>query len=85
MDHKVKNMETIKLPRLRIIIRGWGCLAAAMLPVHGSWTLFLTFIGICLGYRILRLTIRLFGLLVSVILTLVSILTLFLIILLVII
>lgn len=74
MDCKVRNMETIKLPRLGVNIRGWGWPAMVMLSVYGWGTLFSTIIWICLGYRVLRLLMRLFGLLLSVIFTLASIL-----------
>jgi hypothetical protein len=82
MVHKEKNIET-KLPRLRIIIKLGGCLAglAAVVGVlHAFYGSISTIVGVYLGYRILRLLMRLFGLLCATVFTLFSILILFLII-----
>jgi len=76
MVHEEKNRKT-KLPQFRIII-DFGLRLAGLAVVIGllyaCGATFSTVLGVYLGYRILRLVMRLFGLLLSVVFTLFSIL-----------
>ena len=75
MVHVVKNIKT-KLPPLRINIRFWGWLAAitAIIVVFCAYgATFYTILGIYIGYKILRLVMRLFGLILSFVFTVISI------------
>jgi hypothetical protein len=81
MVHKIKNIET-KLPLLGIIIKLGGCLIGLAVVtglLHTFYGSFSTIIGVYLGYKLLRLTMRLFGLICAAVFTVFSILILFLI------
>jgi hypothetical protein len=82
MVHEEKNRKT-KLPQFRFII-DFGVRLAGLAGVAGllyaCGATISTILGVYLGYRILRLVIRLFGLLLSFVLTLISIFILILII-----
>jgi len=82
MVHAVKNIKT-KLPPLQIRISFWLRLALFSAVIGGLYACgatFSTILGIYVGYKILRLTIRFFGLLLSIVYTAVSIVILILII-----
>jgi len=82
MVHEIKNSETKKLPRLGIHI-SWGWLAGLAVIAGLIWACgatISTVVGIYLGYKILRLVIRLFGQIATIIFTLISILIMLLII-----
>ena len=76
MVHEEKNRKT-KLPQFRIII-DFGLRLAGLAVVIGllyaCGATFSTVLGVYLCYRVLRLVMRLFGLLLSVVFTLFSIL-----------
>jgi len=78
MVHEIKNRKT-KLPRLGIIIN-YGLRLLGLAAVIGLFYVcgatFSTVLGVYLGYRVLRLVMRLFGLVLSVIFTVVSIVVL---------
>ena len=79
MVHEVKNIET-KLPRLRIHIRrvGWlSGLAGVAVLIYAFDAPVSIIIGIYLIYRILKLVMRVFGLVMSLVFTLLSIIILF--------
>ena len=82
MVHKEKNIET-KLPQLginiKILIR-LAVLAGFIGLIWACGASVWTVVAIYLGYKVLRLVLRLFGLLLSVFLTVISILILLLII-----
>jgi hypothetical protein len=74
MRNNVKNIET-KLPQLRININFWLRLAVLAGVAGLMWAYdatFSTLVGIYLGYKLLRLILRIFGLVVSLFLTVVS-------------
>jgi len=76
MRNNVKNIET-KLPLFGINIRFWLLLAglaviARLIYVCGATIS--TVAGIYLGYKVLRLILRLFGLIISLVFTLIPIL-----------
>ena len=79
MVHEIKNSETKKLSRLGINIRlgFWlaGLATIVALIFHFGATIS-TAIGIYLGYRVLRLVMRLFGQVLSIIFTVVAIIIL---------
>ena len=82
MRNNGKNNET-KLPLLGINIKFWGCLAglavvAGLIYICGAT--FSTIVGIYLVYKLLRLILRVFGLVLSLFFTLVSIVILIIII-----
>jgi len=82
MVHEEKNKET-KLPLLGINIKFGLYLAGLAVVVGLIWACgatIWTVVEIYLGYRILKLVMRLFGLLLSVVFTVISILILLLII-----
>ena len=84
MRNNVKNNET-KLPQFGININSWLRLAgltavAGLICAFG--TTFSTIVGIYLGYKLLRLILRVFGSVVSLFFSLVSIVIMVLIILL---
>jgi len=67
MRNNVKNIET-KLPLLGIIIRFWlwsAGLAAATWLIYACGATISTVVGIYLGYKLFRLLLKIFGLLVS--------------------
>ena len=78
MVHEEKNRKT-KLPQFRIII-DFGLRLAGLAVVIGllyaCGATFSTVLGVYLGYRILRLVMRLFGLFLSFVCTLFSMLIL---------
>ena len=79
MVHEIKNSETKKLSRLGINIRlGFGLagLATIVALIFHFGATISTAIGIYLGYRVLRLVMRLFGQVLSIIFTVVTILIL---------
>jgi len=82
MVHEEKNSKT-KLPRFRIII-DFGMQLTGLAGVTGllyaCGATIPAVLGVYSGYRVLRLVIRLFGLLLSIVFTLFSILILILII-----
>ena len=76
MRNKVKNIETKKLPPLGININIWFCLAGLIVAaglIYACGATFTTVAGIYLGYKLLRLILRVFGLVLSLFFTLVSI------------
>jgi hypothetical protein len=76
MVRKEKNSETKKLPQLRIYIRLvlWiAGLAAVAGLIHAFGATFGTVAAVWLGYRVLRLVLRLIGLILSILFTAVSI------------
>jgi hypothetical protein len=78
MVHKEKNIET-KLPQLGINIKILIRLVVLVGFIGLIWACganIWTAVAIYLGYKVLRLVLRLFGLLLSVFLTVISILTL---------
>ena len=82
MVHEVKNRKT-KLPPLRIIIKLGGRLVGLTVVIGLLYAFsanISTVLGVYLGYKALRLVMRLFGLLVSAVFTIVSILFMLLII-----
>jgi hypothetical protein len=79
MVHGIKNSETKKLLRLGIYIKlvGWiAGLAVVAGLIYAFGTSVSTIIGVYLGYRVLRLIMRLFGQMLSLVFTVVSILIL---------
>ena len=81
MVHEVKNIKT-KLPRLKISIDFWAKLAglAAIIGLLcACGATISTVLGLFLGYKLLRLIMRLLRLFLSVFFTLVSIIIVFLI------
>ena len=75
MRNNVKNNET-KLPQLGININSWlrlAGLAAVAGLIYAFGATFSTVIGIYLGYKLLRLILRVFGLVISLFFSLVSI------------
>ena len=75
MRNNGKNNET-KLPQLGVNIKFWRILAGLTLIIgllYAFGATFQTFIGIYLGYKVLRLILRVFGLFVSLFFSLVSI------------
>jgi hypothetical protein len=82
MVHEIKNKKT-KLPPLGIIIN-WGVRLGGLATVIGLFNVcgstFSALLGVYLGYKVLRLVMRLFGLLLSIVFTLFSIFILILII-----
>jgi len=74
MVHEVKKIET-KLPQLKFLIRDWVVVLAVIgIMIHLFGVSISTIIGIYLGYRIMRLVVRVIGLALSIIFTVVSIL-----------
>jgi hypothetical protein len=79
MVHEEKNIETKKLPRLGINIKFWFRLAGLAVVfglIYACGASFSSVVGIYLGYRVLRLVLRFFRLVLSLVFTLVSILIL---------
>jgi hypothetical protein len=77
MVHEEKNIETKKLPRLGINIKFWLLLAGLAVVsglIHAFGASFSVIVAIYLGYRVLRLVMRLFGLVLSIVFTVISIL-----------
>ena len=78
MRNNVKNIET-KLSPLGININIWlrlvGLAVVAGL-IYGFGTTISTVVGIYLGYKLLRLILRVFGLIISLLFTIVSIMIL---------
>jgi hypothetical protein len=72
MVHEIKNLKTIKFPPLRIHIR-WAALSAVIGLLYLSGATFSTLLSVYLGYRVLRLVMRLSGLFLSVVFTVISI------------
>jgi hypothetical protein len=75
MRNKVKNIET-KLPPLGINIKFWLHLAGLMMVaglIYGFGATFSTVVGIYLGYRLLRLILRVCGLVISLFFTVILI------------
>ena len=75
MRNNGKNIET-KLPLLGININFWRGLAGLMLIIGLLYACGATFpivIGIYLGYKVLRLILRVFGLILSLLISAVSI------------
>ncbi len=76
MIHGNKNSETKKLLRLGINIRFWGWVAGLAVVIgliYAFGASFSTVVGVYLGYRILRLVLRLFGQILSIVFTVVTI------------
>ena len=81
MVHAIKNIKT-KLPQLRINIRLGAKLAAVTAIVgvlYANGANISLILGIYLGYKILRLTLRLFSLFLSIVFTAISVVILVLI------
>ncbi len=79
MVHGIKNIETKKLSQLRIHIRFWGWIAGLAVVIgliYACGTSVSVLIGVYLGYRVLRLAMRLIGQMLSIVFTVVSILVL---------
>ena len=79
MVHEIKNSETKKLPRLGINIRFLGWLVgftAVIVLIYAFGATTSTVVGIYLGYRVLRLAVRLIGQVFSLVFTVVAILIL---------
>lgn len=79
MVHGIKNSETKKLLRLGIHIRFWGWLAGLAVVaglIHAFGASISTVVGMYLGYRVIRLVMRLFGQVLSIVFTVVIILIL---------
>ena len=82
MRNNEKNIET-KLPLLGINIKFWGWLAGLAVVaglIYAFGATFTTVVGIYLGYKLLRLILRVFGLVISLFYTAVSIVILIIII-----
>ena len=82
MVHAVKNIKT-KLPPLQIRISFWLRLALFSAVIGGLYACgatFSTLLGMYIGYKILRLVLRFFRVLISLVYTAVSIVILILII-----
>ena len=78
MRNSVKNIET-KLPLLGINIKFWGWLTGLAVVVgliYVCGTTISTVVGIYLGYKVLRLVMRLIGLAMLCVFTLISIIIL---------
>ena len=74
MVHEIKKIET-KLPRLGVNIRLWGCLAGFLAVAGLIWACGATIptvAGIYLGYKLLKLILRILGLVVSILISVVS-------------
>jgi hypothetical protein len=72
---QVKNIKT-KLPPLQINIRFWGRLAAIAAVIgalYANGATLYVILGIYLGYKILRLVMRLFKLILSIVFTVISV------------
>jgi hypothetical protein len=75
MRNNEKNIET-KLPPLGINIKFWGWLVGLAVVaglIYAFGATFTTVVGIYLGYKLLRLILRVFGLVISLFYTVVSI------------
>ena len=75
MVHVIKNIKT-KLPPLRINIRFWGWLVAITAIVgvfYANGASISLIFGIYLGYKVLRLVMRLFSLFLSIVFTAISV------------
>jgi hypothetical protein len=79
MVHEIKNSETKKLSRLGIHNRFWvwlAGLAAVFGLIQAFGATFSTVFGIYLGYRALRLAMRLIGQVLRIVFTVISIIIL---------
>jgi hypothetical protein len=73
--HKEKNRKTKKLPRLGIYIKfGFWVAGLAVLAglIHAFGASISTIVGVYLGYKLLRLAIRIFQLIVSLLVSIVT-------------